>query len=551
MRGINLRVVLGKSIGAADRYCAPPSCRVSYAVGKRWGRPTAAAPWYGSRFDSLQLNAVQLRSFRVALGGRANNKIQTKKGEKQQYTENEKQKRNKRNKLRMRNLHKAAKMKRILCACDYWFSRGNLVNDEFLKEELRDYMGHVPISTLATFPKLEHWGDDLELIYDTLTCEAAKKRYKVVFNRQVKVVVERNRRRKHIRQRKELFNYLLSKEKDMESEEANVAKELRLALQKKEPIDEFQAEDCENDEELPLPIVDDGSSNFAFALVRPKKVKPEDYAVTPYTALTEDQDEDKDIELDTTSDEEEESNLDKSKESSDGSAPSRKAKRLKKYSSARQVYVIKNAKQLASFCNKLNSLADRSGSDDTAIGFDVEYCRLEDDIRDTLPAMLMLASSDPNGIVGLVWLDKFPNHGKDIISDHDCEELLSLLGNSSISKVGVGATKDVLHLAAWWGINDREFISHYFSGIVDLEHAMDDVKLVGKSLQELCEAVLEQNLPKIKERNARKNKRMRINGRRVKTSHWRRDELTKDMKRYAADDSSSAIDIWNKMQEYC
>ena len=85
MRGINLRVVLGKSIGAADRYCAPPSCRVSYAVGKRWGRPTAAAPWYGSRFDSLPLNAIQLRTFRVALsgGGRANNKIQTIK---EQYT---------------------------------------------------------------------------------------------------------------------------------------------------------------------------------------------------------------------------------------------------------------------------------------------------------------------------------------------------------------------------------------------------------------------------------------------------------------------------------
>lgn len=61
----------------------------------------------------------------------------------------------------------------------------------------------------------------------------------------------------------------------------------------------------------------------------------------------------------------------------------------------------------------------------------------------------------------------------------------------------------------------------------------------------MCEIVLECNLPKMKEKNAGKNKRRRKQGKRVKTSHWRGD-LTKEMKQYAADDASCAIDIWNK-----
>ncbi|KAL7550190.1 hypothetical protein ACHAWF_013429 [Thalassiosira exigua] len=524
----------------------------SRAAVERWGRPTGAASrWRVDPFESLRRpTSIQTRLFRVA---RADARVEGRRRAPTKTDENEMERQweldDKRKKLRMRNLHRSAKMKRILVACDYWFSRSNLASDDFLKEELRDHKGHVPISTLATFPKLEHWGDDLELIYDTLTSEAAKKRYKVIFNRDVKVAVERNRRRRKLRRRRELLRFLQSREVEGESEEASAAKELLLAFQNKASIDDLEEEDSVSDEDLPS-LVDDGSAIHAFALVRPKKVHPEDYAVTPREPLSVDKGKDESGEFATTTSDEEDttSNLDNSEEKAEEPSPPTKVKRHKRYASKRQVCVIKNAQQLASFFDKLNSFADRSGSD-AAIGFDVEYCRTEDDIRDTLPAMLTLASSDPGGIVGLVWLDKFPNQGKGMINDPACGDLLSVLNDNSCKKVGVGATKDAKNLAAWWGIDDPEFIGHFFSGMVDLEHNLNDVQLVKPRLKELCAAVLGLDLPKIKEWGARKNKRMRISGRRVKTTHWRRDDLTRDMKKYAADDASCSIDIWNKYKE--
>ena len=53
-------------------------------------------------------------------------------------------------------------MKRIISACDYWFSPPNLQNDEYIKQLLKDYDGHIPLKDIATFPKLQHWGNDLE-----------------------------------------------------------------------------------------------------------------------------------------------------------------------------------------------------------------------------------------------------------------------------------------------------------------------------------------------------------------------------------------------------
>ena len=407
----------------------------------------------------------------------------------------------------MKKLHKAAKMKRILSACDYWFSRGNLSNDELLRKELQDYAGHVRLSTLASFPKLEHWGDDLGLIYDTLSCEAAKKRYSVVFNREVVERVAWNCRRREIVDK----------------------------LRKNNRLNDDLGYGFE-EEVLPSFIVNDGSSDYTHGFLRPKKVKLEDYTSAGNDEYAK-----------SFSGGEESSTeqVDHKKLTDQEAQPKTDKASLKKYSSNREISIIKNEKQLTSFCKKLNCLIERDGSD--AIGFDVEYCSLEEDIRLTLPAMITLSSSDPNGIVGLIWLDKFPNHGKDMLGgDPDCSDLLEMLGDSSISKVGVGTTKDAKHLAAWWGINDHEFASIYLSGMVDMEEMMDNDKLWDKSLQDMCEVVLDRHLPKMKERNARGKRNRRERGKRVKTSHWRRGELTKDMKQYAADDASSAIDTWNK-----
>ena len=54
--------------------------------------------------------------------------------------------------------------------------------------------------------------------------------------------------------------------------------------------------DYENDEPLPSPIQDDGSTLLTFALVRPKKLRPEDYTYTQFeTEFEEDCDDPDDV----------------------------------------------------------------------------------------------------------------------------------------------------------------------------------------------------------------------------------------------------------------
>ena len=99
-------------------------------------------------------------------------------------------------------------------------------------------------------------------------------------------------------------------------------------------------------------------------------------------------------------------------------------------------------------------------------------------------------------------------------------------------------------MAHWWGITDQDFVGHCISGVVDMEGDLYDDRIESKSLQEMCAAILNKDLPKLKERYATAKKQKRKKGHRVKTSHWRRDDLTKDMKEYASNDVSSAIDIY-------
>ena len=125
---------------------------------------------------------------------------------------------------------------------------------------------------------------------------------------------------------------------------------------------------------------------------------------------------------------------------------------------------------------------------------------------------------------------------------------MSILRDPNIAKVGVGASKDVKHLSQWWGIDSKEHTDCLFSFVQDLETDVLDDRVSFKSLQEMCATVLKQDLPKLKEKNAKRKKEQRKRGKRNKTSHWRRDDLTKEMKEYAANDVSCAIDIWNIVQ---
>lgn len=443
-------------------------------------------------------------------------------------------------------------MKRIISACDYWFSI-NLQNDTFIKQTLQDYKGHIPLSTISTFPKLQHWGTDLELIYNALTNDVSKKKYSVIFNKDLIDIGGRNRIRRMLRRRDDLTKYrdlvqkidrirkLQQREEEGIEETANTddalsAPEYMNAKQELEKLETellehntSQFDSYEEDEELPQQISNNGLSKdddtvlfnaYEYALLRPKKIN--------YTRLDDDEYYIEQI-----------------------NKPPKQPKKkrlgkstLPKYTSYRKIHVIRTTKQLKFFCNTLNT-----SSNETVLGFDVEFCTLEEDIRNSLPAMLSIASSDR---VGLIWLDKFHNNGKDMLSDPECEPLLSLLADSSIQKVGVAVTSDTKHLASWWGVTDTSFTSHYFSNMVDMNHITENDKLCNKSLQEMVAEVLQRDLPKLKEKDKQMKKEMRKRGKtqaKFKTSHWRSDELTPEMKQYAADDSSSALDIWNEVSK--
>jgi ribonuclease D len=159
--------------------------------------------------------------------------------------------------------------------------------------------------------------------------------------------------------------------------------------------------------------------------------------------------------------------------------------------------------------------------------------------------MIQLAGPGDKAPVGLIWLDKFPNHGRDVIGMDKCKPLLDILADYEILKVGVGASKDVRHLAEWWGINDGKFIDYYFAGFIDLEY---EGNVRDKSLAEMCKSILNKILPKSKEKLSKNQKKRKKEGRRTPTAHWRRKDVTKEMKEYAANDAACGIDVWMKLK---
>jgi len=240
------------------------------------------------------------------------------------------------------------------------------------------------------------------------------------------------------------------------------------------------------DEILPQLIEDDGSDSLKYALVQHKKVK-ERMASLQYLEEGNGFDEggvdwyNDDIDV---FDREECAMVDTSQDYSDGlesieqewsESKSKKKKKesLEIYSSGRKVEVIDGTGQkLREFCQRLTQSLDRSKV--KAIGFDVEYGNLEIDSGGNLPEMLQLASPEESGPVGLIWIDKFNNNGKNMIGDENCQHLFDILGNHEILKVGVGISNDAKHLASWWGITDPEDSCFYFSGMVDIGKEPED-----------------------------------------------------------------------------
>jgi hypothetical protein len=166
--------------------------------------------------------------------------------------------------------------------------------------------------------------------------------------------------------------------------------------------------------------------------------------------------------------------------------------------------------------------------------------------------MLQLASPIPNSVVGLIWLDKFPDHGRGMLSDDNAQPLLEILSDSSILKVGVGSTADAEHLASWWGINDKDYVSDYIAGVVELSDEIEDELFDREAgLVGLCEQILGRTLRKRKHKPSGRQQKLKKQGKPHRTAHWRvpPNQITKDMKMYAAHDASSGIDVWMTMKK--
>jgi hypothetical protein len=225
----------------------------------------------------------------------------------------------------------------------------------------------------------------------------------------------------------------------------------------------------------------------------------------------------------------------------------------KNYGSNRPVALITNAKELRSFCESLVQSAQtyctqhNNEPNAYAIGMDVEYCSLELDIRTTLPAMIQLCGPDKvKGPVGLIWIHRFPNHGRDLLTNaYDYEPLIKIFADPKLYKVGVGLTYDATNLAQWCGISDKKDVAYFFSGLVNLEDVPDNDNVRNKSLQEMAALVLHRNLPKIKG----KRRSLQDRKRRKPTAHWRTDNITGLMKSYAANDVACAIDVWMRIHK--
>jgi 3'-5' exonuclease/La domain len=507
-----------------------------------------------------------------------------------------------------RSLHKAGKWKRILSACDYWFSKTNLATDDFMRATLKRYRGWMPIKTLLTFPKLQYW-TDAQLLLEAFNSSAAG-RYIVTFDKSLHLPESSKKVRLadrpnakvspvalhsgpdqldgfgseelHVKPKKTRQTSVSNFSDDQSSQfdqshddecnridSTHVPEESTATVEA--PDDDWVDYDYDSDEdEIDPSDLDnsiqpsEGIRDFSAVVHASIETQSLDDAFVRHRRVTVDIIET--IELQQLQEEEQyvmdnfvgdDSHLDWGFDGMLGfkdlellEEPKDDKPKPIEYTTKREIRVVRDEQDLALLCHDValsaRSIADSCSNDPKAcaIGFDVEYCSLELDIRNTLPAMIQLSSPNERGPVGLVWLDKFKNNGRDILNSKAYAPLSALLSDSSVLKVGVGATKDAENLARWWNVHDKKDMVHFFSGFVDLESEFDE-RANGKSLQQMCETVLNRRLSKLKG-----GKRKGSNRRRTPTSHWRADILTAEMKNYAARDAASAIDIWMALHGY-
>ena len=142
-----------------------------------------------------------------------------------------------------------------------------------------------------------------------------------------------------------------------------------------------------------------------------------------------------------------------------------------------------------------------------------------------LPAMAQLASP---ALAVLVWLEHFPNQGRDVLGEST--EFAELLADQNICKVGGGGSGDALKLAEWCSVPKNVAIR----GLFDVSTA----GVANSSLSAECERELSLSLPK------KKGHRGDVSRSKREFAHWRSKQLSPLMATYAANDAAVALDIW-------
>lgn len=401
---------------------------------------------------------------------------------------------------RMKRLHPAAKYKRVLSQCDYWFSVTNLISDPFLLAELALHGGWCRVSTLASFPRLKHWGT-ADVVSQAFEVPGAE-RYET--------------RDGKVRPAKLFGGYkpsVLASATDW-AEMASTGKLLKLnewfsgtetsslknVLGGATEVDrtridktdrsllvasiQHQLGQCLEDCSLPMP------NPFAYAdivdVVRAREQRRVPDAIHEDVAV----------------------------------------ERLPLFQHKAEVIVARTPQEVE------NAVAAVRGAGE--LGFDVEYATLDTDLR-LLPAMLQLATDSR---VALIWLDKLPEHGvQELRYDRP---LGALLADATVTKVGNGARADATNLEAFAANNNLLLRS-----VIDLDSSNSGRN--SASLSDLVRSWLSRHLQKRKVDPRTSMRQYKVAS---KNAHWRAPKLSDSMRRYAANDALASLLVWKAMKRH-
>lgn len=240
---------------------------------------------------------------------------------------------------------------------------------------------------------------------------------------------------------------------------------------------------------------------------------------------------------------------------------------LAKYNHGRKVHISNTIKKVNSAMKRIQEEAYKNENKHggAVISFDVENATIVQH-GPRLPAVLLFCVGRN---VDIVQLDKLPDRGLNLMTVPT--GILDVLKDPKIIKVGNGVVKDAKVLLDSWRnfdnhlnhdyADDQAYSNHprqpnmfCISGLVELEtfltynerdrinREMMNQDNNSHSLQVLCQVLLKKQLLKKKLKGSKGSKISKI-------SHWRAKEFTKEMIKYAAEDASVGLDLYNHIIE--